>query len=152
MLRPTVDGGLDAGLIEVLTDDRDDFLELSLPLRGLLGHHVDDLVVELGIEGGEAQVLQFPLDRIHAKAMSQWREDLEGLLGDAVLLVRPQESQGPHVVQPIGELDDQHSDVAAHRDDHLADGLGLRRLPVLDLVEFRHPVDEQGHFLAEVCC
>ena len=59
-------------------------------------------------------------------------------------------AQGAHVVQPVGELDDQHPDVARHRDDHLADGLGLRGVAVLDLVELGHAVDELGDLVAEV--
>jgi hypothetical protein len=58
--------------------------------------------------------------------------------------------QRPHVVQPVRELDNQHSDVPAHRDDHLADRLGLGRFSVLDLVQLRATVDEQCDFLAEV--
>ena len=65
-------------------------------------------------------------------------------------LCRRQVAQRPHVVQPVGELDHQHPDVAGHRDDHLADGLGLRRLAVLDLVELGDAVDQRGDLLAEV--
>jgi hypothetical protein len=32
-------------------------------------------------------------------------------------------------VQPVGELDDEHPDVTRHRDDHLADRLGLAASP-----------------------
>jgi hypothetical protein len=53
-------------------------------------------------------------------------------------------------VQAVGELDDEHPDVLRHRDDHLADGLGLRRVAVLDLVELRDAVDEHRDLVAEV--
>ena len=33
--------------------------------------------------------------------------------------------EGAHVVEAIGELDDQHADVLAHRDEHLAEVLRL---------------------------
>ena len=59
-------------------------------------------------------------------------------------------AQGAHVVQPVGELDDQHPDVARHRHDHLADGLGLGGVAVLHLVELGDPVDEQRDLVAEV--
>ena len=58
--------------------------------------------------------------------------------------------QRPHIVQPVGELDHQHPDVSAHRDDHLADRLRLRRLPVFDLVQLGATVDEQCDLLAEL--
>jgi hypothetical protein len=53
-------------------------------------------------------------------------------------------------VQPVGELDEQHADVAAHRDDHLADRLGLSALAVLDLVELGDAVHEHRDFVPEV--
>ena len=69
---------------------------------------------------------------------------------DPLLLVRRQEAQRAHVVQPVGELDDQHPGVAGHRDDHLADGLGLGGVAVLDLVQLGHAVDEVGDLGVEV--
>src|SRR5690606_11230492 len=61
-----------------------------------------------------------------------------------------QVAQGTHVVQAVAELDDEDPDVAGHRHDHLAHGLGLRGLAVLDLVEFGDAVDEFGDLVAEV--
>ena len=56
-----------------------------------------------------------------------------------------------HVVQAVGELDEQDADVARHRDDHLADVLGLRQLAgaELDLVELGQAVDDPGDLVAE---
>ena len=65
-------------------------------------------------------------------------------------LGRGQEGQRAHVVQPVGELDDQHPRVLGHRDDHLADRLGLGRVAELDLVELGDAVDQQRDLAAEV--
>ena len=84
---------------------------------------------------------------------SRWasgRVDVEGLPGRALLRLAAHVAQRAHVVQPVGELDHQHPDVARHRHDHLADGLGLRGVAVLDLVELGDPVDERPDLLAEV--
>ena len=56
-----------------------------------------------------------------------------------------------HVVRAVRELDHDHADVADHREDHLAEALGLRFLAALelDLVELGDAVDEFGDFLAE---
>ena len=70
MLRSSVDDGLDACFVKVLTNDCDDIFELGFPLRSPLRNHMDDLVVELRVKGGEAQVFQLPLDGIHPKAVS----------------------------------------------------------------------------------
>ena len=56
-----------------------------------------------------------------------------------------------HVVQPVGELDQQHADVVAHREQELAQILrgalvfGLR----LDLAELGDAVDQPRDVLAE---
>ena len=59
--------------------------------------------------------------------------------------------QRAHVVQAVGELDQDDADVLRHREQHLAEALGLRVLArrELDLVELRDAVDHVGHRLAE---
>ena len=57
-----------------------------------------------------------------------------------------------HVVQAVGELDQQDADVAGHRDDHLADVLGLLLLAAveLDRVELGEAVDDARDLGAEL--
>jgi hypothetical protein len=98
----------------------------------------------------ERQVLELPLDRVHAEAVRQRRQDLERLLGLLLLLLAGQEGQRAHVVQPVGQLDHEDPRVLGHRDDHLADRLGLRRVAELDLVELGDAVDEQRDLAAEL--
>ena len=81
--------------------------------------------------------------------MGQRGEDLQDLPGLALLLLPGQVAQRPHVVQPVGELDDQHADVAGHRDDHFPDGLGLGRLAVSTLSSLVTP-STSGDVLAEL--
>ena len=150
VLRPAVDRGLDLRGRQVVLHLVDHLAQIVLAQRRPGRDHAHDLVVHLGVQGGEGEVLQLPLDRVHAQPVGQRREDLQGLVGDHDLLVLPQEAERAHVVQPVGELDHQHPDVAAHRQHHLADGLGLGGLPVGDLVELGHPVDHRGHLGAEV--
>jgi hypothetical protein len=52
----------------------------------------------------------------------------------------------PHVVEAVGELDQDHANVARHRQQHLAERLGLRFLAgrEAELVELREAVDEVG--------
>jgi hypothetical protein len=53
-------------------------------------------------------------------------------------------------VQPVSELDHQHSDVFRHRHDHLAHRLGLSAVAVLQLVELRDPIDEHRDLVTEI--
>jgi hypothetical protein len=60
-------------------------------------------------------------------------------------------SERPHVVQAIGELDEDHAHVPRHRQQHLAEVLGLRVLQrgELDAIDLRDAVDQVRHGLAE---
>jgi len=57
-----------------------------------------------------------------------------------------------HVVQTISELDQDDADVARHREQHLAEALGLRFFArrELDLVELRNAVDHFGDRTSEL--
>ena len=82
-------------------------------------------LVGLGLEHLEGQVLELPLDLPDAQALGERRVDLGGLARDAQLLVDGQRAQRAHVVQPVGELDEDDADVLRHGQEHLADVLGL---------------------------
>ena len=57
-----------------------------------------------------------------------------------------------HVVQAVGELDQDHAHVLRHRDDHLAVVLGLRLLAALELDprQLRDALDELRDLVAEL--
>ena len=150
MLGPTGDRRLDPGHLEVLGDLRTDPGEELLPRGGASGHEVDDLVVHLGVERLEGQVLQLPLDGVHAQPVRQRGVDLQGLLGLGGRRLSGNVFPGAGIVQPVGELDDEHPDVTGHRDDHLADRFGLGRLAPGHLVELGHAVDQLRDLVTEV--
>ena len=105
--------------------------------------------VLLRVEDGEDQVLQLALERLDAKALGEGDEDVAGDLGDPFLLLGPHHTQGAHVVQPVGEFDRHHPDVAAGGDQHLAERLGLGGGAVVDLLQLGDAVDEIGDLFAE---
>ena len=141
---------LDLGGREVLGDLGPHAGEVLLAGRGALGDEAHDLVVDLRVERREGEVLELPLDGVHAEAVREGRVDLERLVGLALGRLGADVAPGARVVQPVGELDDEDPDVAGHRDDHLAHGLGLRGLAVGDLVELGDAVDEHRDLVAEV--
>src|SRR5699024_797051 len=150
VLGPTGHRGIEASLAEGLVGLGRDGGEVLLPGGRVLRDEGDDLLVHLRIEHLEGAVLELPLHGVQPEPMRQRRVDLEGLLrlplGGGGRDVLP----GARVVQPVGQLDQQHPHVAAHRDDQLADGLRLRGLAVGDLVELRDAVDHHGDHLAEL--
>ncbi len=140
---------LDLGLAQVGGHLLDDLLQEQVAPGGPLGDHPRDLVVPLGVQRGERQVLQLPLDGVHAEPVRERGEDLQRLACLPLLLLPRQVAQRAHVVQAVGELDHQHPDVAGHRDHHLAHGFRLGGLAVLDPVQLGNPVDQRRHVVTE---
>src|SRR5690606_20884143 len=150
VLGPAAHGGFDFGFPQVGGDDLNDLLQVDVAPGGAFRDQAGDLVEAFGVQGGEREVLQLPLDGVHAQAVGQRRVDFQGLPCFLLPLGLRQVAQGAHVVQAVAEFDDQDADVAGHRYDHLADGLGLGGLAVLHLVELGDPVDKFGDLIPEV--
>ena len=74
-------------------------------------------------------------------------------LGDAAALVRLVDvAQGAHIVQPVGQLDQQHADVAGDRQHQLAEILRLLGAfgKNFQLGEFGDAVHQAGDLVAEI--
>src|SRR5438094_833164 len=100
--------------------------------------------VVLGLEELAGEVLELGLHARHAKAVRQRGIDLAGLERDAAPLFRIQVLQRPHVVQPVGELDDDDAGVLGNGQQELAVVLGLllHRRPEREGGELREPVHQ----------
>ena len=99
----------------------------------------------------EREVLQLEVERVQTQPVRDRRVDVERLARDALAMDRRHRVQRAHVVEPVGELDQDDADILRHREQHLAEALGLRVLArvELDLVELRDAVDHVGDGLAE---
>ncbi|KAF5028716.1 hypothetical protein DSECCO2_656140 [anaerobic digester metagenome] len=88
---------------------------------------------------------------MQAQAVGQGRVDVHRLLGNDRLLLGLLELQRAHVVQAVGQLDQDDADVVGHGENHLADVLGLGLFLGFegDEADFGDAVDDVGHFLAE---
>ena len=84
--------------------------------------------------------------------MRERGEDLERLPRLLLLLRLRHRADRAHVVQAVGELDQDDPDVVGHRDHHLAVVLGLAVVAALegDAGQLRHAVDELADLLAEL--
>ena len=146
------DLGLDAELGEPGSDLGDRLGEEHLALGRAGGDEVVELGVALRVQRGEREVLELLLDLLHPEPVRQRGVDVERLLGDALLLLERHRGDRAHVVQPVGELDDEHPQVLGHRHQHLAHRRRLLRLArvELDALELGDAVDEPGDLGAEV--
>src|SRR6266508_192546 len=143
---------LEARLLELGADDVDDLLDEPL----LLARDDGDLPAEvrpvLRPQVLEREVLELALDPLDAEPVRERRVDVERLAGDPLLRLGLHRVERPHVVGPVGELDEQDADVLRHRDDHLAEVLGLLLLLGVrgrELGELRDAVDEVRDLRAE---
>ncbi len=110
-----------------------------------------DRLVGLRVEVLEGQILQLLAHFLDAHAAGERRVDVEGLLGDPLPLLRRHELQRAHVVQAVGELDEQHPHVVGDGEQELAEILALRG-PLRDEVEpldLGEAVDEGADLGAE---
>ena len=105
----------------------------------------------VGLEHLERQVLELPLDLPDPEPLRERRVDLHRLAGDPLLLLGGQCAKGPHVVEAVGELDQDDPDVVRHRQEHLPDVLGLLLLVAVgaELRQLGDAVHEVGDLGAE---
>jgi hypothetical protein len=152
VLRPPLHIRFHAELLQLRPEGFFHLFEELLPLAPAGLDEVRDLAVRTGVQGLEREILELPLQLLDAQAIGEGGVDLEGLVGDLVLARFRERREGSHVVEPIGELDEEDPDVAGHRHDHLPDILCLRQLtaPELQLVQLRQAVDDPGDLVAEL--
>ena len=81
--------------------------------------------------------------------MRQRGIDFQRFLSLGFLPIGVEDAQRAHVVQPIGQLDHQDTNIAGHRDDHLSYGFGLSGVAIFELVELGYSINEFGYFIAE---
>jgi len=99
----------------------------------------------------EAEVIEFLLRAPHAEAVGNRHVDLQRFRGDPDLLLAFEVAKGAHVVQPVGQLDEDHSYVVHHRHQQLAEILGLLLLQAGegDLADLGDPFDKARDLGAE---
>ena len=110
-----------------------------------------DHLVGVGIELAERQVLELLAHLMHAHAAGERRIDVERLLGGAPARFRRHVRERAHVVQAVGELDQQHPHVVGDRQQELAQVLGLLGLlgDEVELLELGEALDQRADVGAE---
>ena len=151
VLRAALEVGLDAGRLEPRRQLRDGPIDVGLAALAPGVEELGQLAEALGLERLEGEVLELPLHLPDAEPLGERGVDLHRLAGDALLLLGRQAVQRAHVVEPVGELDQDDPDVLGHRQEHLADVLGLLLLVAVgaELGQLGDAVDELGDLGAE---
>ncbi len=144
------DVGLDAP--QLLGEVVAGLLDVLLALLALLVDKNLDLGVLARVQCLEREILELPLDRVDAEPVRDRRVDLQRLLRLVDLLLLGHRVDRAHVVQAVGELDQDDPHVVGHRHHHLAVVLGLRLVARLerDAGELRDAVDDVRDLVAEL--
>ena len=100
-------------------------VDVALAALAARVEQLGQLAEALGLEHLEREVLELPLHLPDPEPLGQRRVDLHRLAGDALLLLGRQAVERAHVVEAVGELDEDDPDVLGHRQQHLPDVLGL---------------------------
>ncbi len=110
-----------------------------------------DLLEADGIGVAEGQVFELAAHFAHPEAVGEWGVDVEGLAGDGFLAVGLQVLEGAHVVEAVGELDEDDADVGDHGQQHLADVFCLAVFAIgeLNFVDLGDAFDDVGDLIAE---
>ena len=121
---------------------------------GGLAHRLDlgaERLVARALEVFEREVLELVLELAHAEAVRDGRVDVARLLRNPRAPLLGLVLQRPHVVEPVGELDEDDANVVDNRHEHLAEALGLPLLARRELQagQLRDALDDVGDALAE---
>ena len=110
-----------------------------------------DELVGVRHQAAEGEVFELVAHALHAHAAGERSVDVERVLGDAGALVLRHEMERAHVVQAVGELDQEHARVIGDGEQELAEI--LRLLGVLgdevEPAELGQAVDQPADLLAE---
>ena len=111
-----------------------------------------NLLVSDGIDKLETEVLEFAANLAHAETVRDGGVDFERLAGNFLAALGIQMFERAHVVQAVGELDEDDADVVDHGQHHFTEVLGLRFLPgrKIDLADFRDALDDVGNLFAKL--
>ena len=119
--------------------------------RGERFEPLGDDSVGVGIELAEREVLELLAHLLHAHAARERRIDVERLLRRAAARLRRPMRERAHVVQPVGELDQQHAHVVGDGEQELAQIFGLLRLlgDEIELLQLGQAFDQNADVVAE---
>jgi len=105
---------------------------IFFPFRDVLVDETINPLMLFRLKIPEGHVFQFIFYPVDPKTCRYRCINIEGFLGNGSTLILFMKLKGFHIVQTIGQLDQDHPDVIGHGQEHLPDTL---RLAILTAVE-----------------
>ena len=144
--------GLDVVFVQTLADR---FQYLAYHFAPIAACHLERFRqhrVAVRIQILETEVFQLLIQRVQAQTIGDGRIDVHRFAGDALALFFGNGIERAHIVQAIGEFDQNDAHISRHRHQHLAEvfRLRVRQRVELELVQFAQAIHQFGHGLAEL--
>ena len=129
-----------------------DGIDELMPLLQLLMNVLDEKLIRFRFKVFETQVFQLALDLRNTQPARERRVDVQRFLRHFDLPLFGQKIQRTHIVQAVGKLDDDDTDILRHRDEDLAEVFRLLLFARLeyDLVQLGDAGDEAEDLVAEL--
>ena len=118
---------VEAELVETLSDGSGEVLEGIVEMASHGIETLTDGVILLGVLVAETEILELLLDLVEAEAVCEGGVDVERLASYLVLLVGELRPEGAHVVETVGDFDEDNAYVVAHGEEQFLETLGLSR-------------------------
>ncbi len=125
MFRATDDIGIDFGVGEFFDEE---FAGFGKPCFAFPAFHFDargDVFIDIRAEEMEGMVFEFPFPTRNTEAVGERRVDIEGFSGDAFNFIFREVFDGAHVVEAVGEFNEQDADVGGDGNKHFTEVGGL---------------------------
>ncbi len=128
--------------------------DVALAVGALLGERGGDAPVVVGLQEAEGQVFELPLELPEAEAIGERREHLAGFERQPLARGGVTVLRGVEIDELPREARQHQARIADHRQQHLAQRLGLRRLEVVrggrhgrepDVAEMRELARQRAH-------
>ena len=142
---------LHAHLIQRATNGRRELLKRIVALELRLTQFLHDERVVVGVLILERKVFEFCFDTIQPQSVRQRRKNIERLPHNFVLPGRRHRIESTHVVKAVGDFDENHPNIVAHREENLLKRLRLHRSTVAEdaTAHFCHPFHDVRHLFSE---
>ena len=105
-----------------------------------------------GVESLESKLLKLNADSIHAQPRCNRRVDIQRFAGYTATLFRCQHIQRPHIMETVGNFNQNNPQVFGHRHCHFLKifSLGFGSTAKSDFVELAHAIDKISNGIAKL--
>ena len=144
ILRTALNLAANARLFHGILQRRHRLINHGLALTAFNLYLLHEVIINIRLHITERQILQLPLNRVDTEAVRQRSINLQRFLRNRLLLMHRHELHRAHIVQTVGQLNQNDTDIARHRQEHLAIVLNLAVLlrDIFNFAQLRNTVNQ----------